>query len=575
MKFVKIALFATLWIFIFLPTFGEEIFEACSSGELQKVKLLIEKNPELLNIADKSLNTPLHYAAGSGKTEIVRYLTIKGADIRARNNYGWTALHSSSYQGSTDISELLIASGSDIEERDAFGWTPLFRAIQGGHRPMIEFLVERGADIDATDRDGQTPLFLSVLKGKTEITEYLLAKGAETDIQKGDGETLLHLAASSGNVEMVALLLKSGEDIQAKKRYGMTPLHLAAAFGKREVAELLLEKGADINATSDVAGTPLFQAEVSNRKEVVRLLLARGANIKGWKFPVLKGDYLGQEKPGLKPTAFAPGILINVYRPHGPLAMSPDGKEIYWPASGPYGWEVKIFFTRQVNGVWTAPAMASFSTDAACGGPFVSHDGKRLFFHSRHPTDPDKKLKENSNDIWVVERTGTRWGIPRLLSAAVNTKSNQAFPSVGRAGDLFYQSDDPDRSMGGWDIYVAKNAGGQYTEPINLGPAVNSAYSDCVPCIAPDGSYIIFHSSRPGGYSEGHELYVSFQTRDGTWTLARNMGPVISREGTISSSPSVSPDGKFLFFTRRQAGVFDYCWVSTQIIDGLRPVSTN
>ena len=127
--------------------------------------------------------------------------------------------------------------------------------------------------------------------------------------------------------------------------------------------------------------------------------------------------------------------------------------------------------------------------------------------------------------------------------------------------------------MGGWDIYVAKKNNGKYSEPINLGSAVNSPFSECVPYIAPDESYVIFHTNRPGGYNKGHELYISFQNSDGSWTEARNMGKAINVSDTVVSSPYVSPDGKFLFFTRRQAGVFEYYWVSAKIIEELKAKS--
>lgn len=558
-----------LLIFVVIPIYNEEIYKACSNGELQKVKLMLEKNPELLNKKDKSQNTPLHYAASAGKIKVVKFLIRKGANLQVKNNYGWTVLHSSSYRGHTSISDLLITSGINIEEMDAFGWTPLFRAIQGGHKSMIEFLVIQGANTNVTDRDGHTPLYLSVVDGKRGIIEYLLEKGAKRTLNKGDGETLLHLAASIGIVEIVELLLKRGENINAKKRFGITPLHLAAAFGKKEVTEFLIDNGADVNAVSKLAGTPIFQAMVVNQKEIVQILSARGANKKCWKFPVLKGDYLGQIKPGLKPKVFAPGILLNLYRPHGPINISPDGKEIYWTASGTYGREQKIFFLKQENGIWGPPSVASFSTDAPSGGPFISHDGKRLFFQSKRQTNLKEKPKRDS-DIWMVERIASHWGEPKKLGKQINTKYHEAFASISKKNNLFIQANYPDKSLGAWDIYMAKKTNGQYSEPINLGSAVNSSFSECVPYISPDESYIIFHSSRPGGYNQGHELYISFQNRDGNWTKAKNMGKEININDAIISSPYVSPDGKFLFFTRRQNGVFEYCWISTKIIEELK-----
>ena len=44
-------------------------------------------------------------------------------------------------------------------------------------------------------------------------------------------------------------------------------------------------------------------------------------------FPILKGPYLGQEPPGLKPEIFAPGIISTKKFKEFSGTFSPDGKE--------------------------------------------------------------------------------------------------------------------------------------------------------------------------------------------------------------------------------------------------------
>ena len=64
------------------------------------------------------------------------------------------------------------------------------------------------------------------------------------------------------------------------------------------------------------------------------------------------------------------------------------------------------------------------------------------------------------------------------------------------------------------------------TDPVNLGPAVNSSASDFDPFVAPDQSFVIFSSTRDGG-SGGGDLHISFRTSDGGWSLADTLTPEI------------------------------------------------
>ncbi|UCG27518.1 MAG: PD40 domain-containing protein, partial [Bacteroidales bacterium] len=98
---------------------------------------------------------------------------------------------------------------------------------------------------------------------------------------------------------------------------------------------------------------------------------------------------------------------------------------------------------------------------------------------------------------------------------------------------------------------------------------VNSSSSDVFPAIAPDERYLIFSSAREGGFFQRHqydfELYISFKNNDGSWTPARNLGEEINAYSPLN--PSISPDGKYLFFYSDIEK--EFFWVSTKIIDQL------
>ena len=81
------------------------------------------------------------------------------------------------------------------------------------------------------------------------------------------------------------------------------------------------------------------------------------------------------------------------------------------------------------------------------------------------------------------------------------------------------------------------------------------------PFIAPDQSWLIFASERPGGYGAA-DLYVSFRRPDGTWGEPKNLGPSVNTAGS-EYTPMLSPDGRYLFFTRGRFGD-DIYWVDVE-----------
>lgn len=99
----------------------------------------------------------------------------------------------------------------------------------------------------------------------------------------------------------------------------------------------------------------------------------------------------------------------------------------------------------------------------------------------------------------------------------------------------------------GHPLPVSKKVNGRYGKPENLGSTINTEFYENDPFVAPDESYLVFQSNRPGGYGKG-DLYVSFRADDGSWTSAKNLGGQInSAEG--DGCPVVTPDGKYLFFS--------------------------
>jgi len=446
-------------------------------------------------------------------------------------------------------------------------WTLLHRAAQNGHKDIVDFLISKGADLEARTALGETPLYAAIYQQKEVTVKQLIEKGADVLAVRNDGETMLHIAAAIGNESIVELLISEGLNVNIKRRYGITPLHLASVFGHKAVVEILISKGADINVENDNGRTPLHLAVASGEMNIVALLTEKGAEDKPEDYPKITGEYLGQEKPGSTPELFAPGILLNVHRPHGGIAFSPDGNEIYWAAALTYGTNQKIWMIRQVNGQWNPPKAAPFGDKYTLGWPAFSPDGQRLFFNIAKPVGNDNR--QIDIDICFLEKNQQGWSKVINPGPPLNSDKTELSPSISRNGTVYFHSPNIKGGYGGPDIYRAKLTNGNYEEPENLGDSINSESMEVSPYIVPDESYLLFSSFRSDGFGD-FDLYVSYKKEDGTWTKAKNLGEKINSSAR-DDAPVVSLDGKFLFFMSRRNGIGEFFWVDAKIIEELKP----
>ena len=126
-------------------------------------------------------------------------------------------------------------------------------------------------------------------------------------------------------------------------------------------------------------------------------------------------------------------------------------------------------------------------------------------------------------DIWWARGKKRRgWEKPVRLQGTVNSKQYTATqPTVGRLDDttaiLYFVSDRPG-GMGGMDIWYALVRNGAATEPVNLGPRVNSAADEMTPFYDQRNGILYFSSDREGGKG-GHDIYCAIGSRN-TWQRA-------------------------------------------------------
>jgi hypothetical protein len=278
---------------------------------------------------------------------------------------------------------------------------------------------------------------------------------------------------------------------------------------------------------------------------------------------------------------FSPGVISDArwqYR----ITFTPNGRSAYFTVANAFFPAVRsssIYETHlQQDGSWSTPVVAPFSGQYTDIDPFITPNGQRLYFSSIRPLDGAPKP---DLDIFYMERTPHGWGEPVRLGPEVNTAEDELYASLDAAGTLYFAAGPfgPTPSSD-WNIYVAQRSGSGFAareaiDAINTrlpwNPADPTQDWEFNPEISVDGKTLIFTSLRPGGYGFG-DLYVSHLVR-GEWTAPVNLGPAVNTEQD-EFHPTLSRDRRTLYFARTiLVGGFapsDFYSVPTRLLEGFR-----
>ena len=157
------------------------VFEACAVGDLSRVQVWVERQPELIDAYAPDGFQPLGLAAFFGHTDIVEFLIDKGAMVNSpsRNAMRVMPLHSAIANQRTEIVRLLLDHGADVNAAQADDFTPLHEAAQNGMLDVAQWLIDRGASVNPRlSSSGQTPLALAIEHQHEDVANLLKQHGA-------------------------------------------------------------------------------------------------------------------------------------------------------------------------------------------------------------------------------------------------------------------------------------------------------------------------------------------------------------------------------------------------------------
>ena len=270
---------------------------------------------------------------------------------------------------------------------------------------------------------------------------------------------------------------------------------------------------------------------------------------------VTKADFTFGEPMNLGPT-------VNSSSDEGSPSISADSLEIFFDSNrggGSGGYDLWVTELTTATGrqgtelVWGTPINLGppINTTFYDHHPSISLDGLTLYFASDRPGG------YGDRDLWVTTRSATSepWSEPVNLGPTVNSSSRESAPSISADGlELFFNSN---RSGGQGDVdtwvTTRTTTSEPWAEPVNLGQGLNSSSKDGASDISADGLMLFYRSQKPGTYGSNDIWFSKRATVKDDWGIPVHPGPPVNT--TVSDSgPSISADGSILFFHSNRAG---------------------
>lgn len=172
--------------------------------------------------------------------------------------------------------------------------------------------------------------------------------------------------------------------------------------------------------------------------------------------------------------------------------------------------------------------------------PSLTADNETIIF---------SRVVNGNEDFYTSSKKDNEWQKAIPLSNQINTPNyNEGAQSISPDGKyLFFTGCNRPDGIGRCDIYVSRKEGNEWGKAKNLGSVINSDFWEAQPAISSDGNTLYFVSNRPSGIG-GYDIWKSTLTDEGSWSEPVNLGPQINTTYD-ESTPFMHADGKTLYFS--------------------------
>jgi outer membrane protein OmpA-like peptidoglycan-associated protein len=181
-------------------------------------------------------------------------------------------------------------------------------------------------------------------------------------------------------------------------------------------------------------------------------------------------------------------------------------------------------------------------------GQYITDANTPEEFVKLNPEGIRKVFEIFQEDFFVSVKKNEFWSFAQELGNPINSKQSEGAQSLTSDGStMFFTACNRKDGLGHCDIYSSSLEIVNWTEPVNIGSPVNSAGWDAQPSISPDGKTLFFISDRENGFG-GKDIWRSTLFPDGKWSIPQNLGEKINTSGD-EQSPFIHFDNKTLYFS--------------------------
>lgn len=213
-------------------------------------------------------------------------------------------------------------------------------------------------------------------------------------------------------------------------------------------------------------------------------------------------------------------------------SISPDGKTLYFARGRDR--DVKTYFSEKIAGGWSQPIPLDINLESFPTGAPHTQDGKILYFASIRPG------VLGLGDIYVSRKANGKWKEVINLGKPINTKDMESEPFISLNNRELYFTSTRKGGKGNADIWMAKKAKKEWSEPVNLGSPVNSEFEETQPFVTQDGEELYFVAVNRKGVP-GPAIFRSVKQGE-KW------GEVQVVISGFVGEPTLTADQKTLFF---------------------------
>jgi outer membrane protein OmpA-like peptidoglycan-associated protein/tetratricopeptide (TPR) repeat protein len=188
--------------------------------------------------------------------------------------------------------------------------------------------------------------------------------------------------------------------------------------------------------------------------------------------------------------------------------------------------------------------------------PILSPDNQMALFTREIKIDPNKNSliqepKTREKFLYSMRIDDDKFDAGEEMPEPFNINDNEGGATLTADNNTLYYTVckfDNVKKYLNCDIYISENVGGEWSQIRSLSDKINLQGSwESQPSISADGRTLFFVSDRTGGFG-GYDIYKSVKDHAGVWGIPVNAGPMINSRGN-EKSPFIHPDGKTLYFS--------------------------